>query len=55
VTPSDELLARLTRTSGALTEAIRGHSEASLSLRPDERSWYTTEVVCHLRHVEDDG
>lgn len=52
MTPS-ALVSRRTRTSDALTEAIRGHSEASLSRRPDERSWCAREVVCHLRDVDE--
>ena len=51
--PREERLARIARTSGELTDAIRGADGALLVRRPAPRSWAPTEVICHLRDNEE--
>ena len=49
----EERLSRLGRTPGELERAIAGRSEAELGRRPDATNWSATEIVCHLRDVEE--
>ena len=51
--PLEVRLARLSRTADELAEAIRGRSSAVLSRRPDAANWSATEIVCHLRDIEE--
>jgi hypothetical protein len=51
--PLDERLARMARTPDELAVAIRGRSDAVLSRRPDGKNWAATEVICHLRDVDE--
>ena len=51
--PREQRMHRLTRTADELTAAIKGQSDAVLSRRPDAKNWAATEVVCHLRDVEE--
>jgi hypothetical protein len=46
-------LGRLAQTPGELEEAISDKANTALSQRPDARSWAATEIVCHLRDVEE--
>src|SRR5882672_981039 len=51
--PLERRLARLAGTADELTEAIRNRSAAQLARRPDAASWSATEIICHLRDVEE--
>jgi hypothetical protein len=51
--PLERRLARLARTPDELTEAIRSRSAAQLARRPEAASWSATEIICHLRDVEE--
>ena len=51
--PRPQRLARLARTPDELAEALRARSAAQLSRRPDAANWSATEIVCHLRDVEE--
>jgi hypothetical protein len=51
--PLQRRLARLAGTPDELTEAIRNRSAADLARRPDATSWSATEIICHLRDVEE--
>ena len=51
--PLGQRLARMERTADDLAAVIRGVSDAMLSRRPDENNWAATEIVCHLRDVEE--
>jgi DinB superfamily len=51
--PREERLARIARTPGELTDAIRGADGALLVRRPAPKSWAPTEVICHLRDNEE--
>ena len=51
--PLPERLARLERTPDDLLAAVGGRSEADLSRRPNPGSWSATDVVCHLRDIEE--
>jgi hypothetical protein len=51
--PREQRLARLAHTPDELLAAIRGHSDATLSRRPDATNWAAKEVVCHLRDAEE--
>lgn len=51
--PLDQRLARLTRMPDDLAAATRGRSAAELSRRPDGKNWSATEVLCHLRDIEE--
>jgi hypothetical protein len=50
---SDALLSRLERTPGEVARTISDTRAAALASRPDPRSWSATEIVCHLRDVEE--
>ena len=51
--PLEPRLQRMERTPDEIETAIRGHSDAALSRRPDARSWAAKEVLCHLRDIEE--
>ena len=51
--PLERRLARLARTPDELAEEVRTRSVDVLSRRPDASSWSATEIVCHLRDVEE--
>jgi hypothetical protein len=51
--PLDARLGRLEATPGEIERAIAGRSDDELGRRPDARSWSVTEIVCHLRDVEE--
>jgi DinB superfamily len=51
--PLERRLARLARTADELTEAIRNRSAGQLARRPEAASWSATEIICHLRDVEE--
>ena len=51
--PIADRMKRLTRTADELAAAIRGRDDATLSRRPDGKSWAAKEVVCHLRDIEE--
>lgn len=51
--PREEQLARMRRAPDDLAAATKGQSEAVLTKRPDEKSWAATEVICHLRDIEE--
>ena len=46
-------LERLRTTPDDLATETRGRSDAALARRPDGRNWSPTEIVCHLRDVEE--
>ena len=49
----DDLLARLSLTPEIVATAVRGIDDAHLRRRPAERAWSPTEIVCHLRDVDE--
>ena len=49
----DERLKRLARTPDDLATAVAGLSAAELARRPDSQSWSPTEIICHLRDIEE--
>src|SRR5437867_13315377 len=51
--PVEQRLARLARTPEELGEAFRTRSADVLARRPDASNWSATEIVCHLREVEE--
>ncbi|HEX9419568.1 MAG TPA: DinB family protein [Methylomirabilota bacterium] len=51
--PLEQRLARLARTPDELDEAFRTRSADVLARRPDASNWSATEIVCHLRDVEE--
>lgn len=50
--PRSVRLARLGRTADDLAAALRGVDRATLTRRPDAKSWAPIEVLCHLRDSE---
>lgn len=46
-------LSRLDKTPGELDRAISGRTDRELSTRPGVNNWAATEIVCHLRDVEE--
>ncbi len=48
-----ERIERLERTPSQLAVAIEGYGVAELARRPDARNWCATEVICHLRDIEE--
>ena len=48
-----ERLARLEATPDEISTAFGDKEDAALSRRPEARSWSATEIVCHLRDVEE--
>ena len=51
--PLADRLARLRTTRDNLAAETRSRSESALARRPDGRNWSPTEIVCHLRDVEE--
>jgi DinB family protein len=51
--PREARFKRMERTADELAAAIRGQSAAALARRPDGKNWGATEVVCHLRDIEE--
>jgi hypothetical protein len=51
--PVAQRLGRMTKTADELAAAIQGHDDAALARRPDGGNWAATEVICHLRDVEE--
>ncbi len=51
--PLVDRLDRLTRTPSDLDSVVHGHSAADLARRPDAKSWSVTEILCHLRDIEE--
>lgn len=51
IPPIDELLMRLSARAEAIHQALSG-GEIDWSWRPSEADWSLTEVICHLRDVE---
>lgn len=51
--PLDQRLQRLARTPDDLATAIHGLSDVELARRPDAKNWSVTEIVCHLRDIEE--
>jgi len=51
--PREQRAQRLTPTADDLAAAIKGHSDAVLSRRPDAKNWAAKEIVCHLRDAEE--
>jgi len=49
----DSILGRLAETPRELAGALERKSERELSTRPDAENWSATEIVCHLRDVEE--
>jgi hypothetical protein len=49
----ERLLSRLQRTPGELTRLIAGTPATELARRPGPHSWSATEILCHLRDVEE--
>lgn len=49
----EQRLDRLRRTPDELGDAIHGQTDTTLSRRPEAGSWSATEVVCHLRDIEE--
>jgi len=49
----DSVLERLAKTPCELAGALDGRSERELSRRPDAENWSATEIICHLRDVEE--
>jgi hypothetical protein len=49
----EDLLARLGLTPETLAAALRGIDHERLRRRPAERAWSATEIVCHLRDVDE--
>jgi hypothetical protein len=52
-TPTAVRIARLKRTPDDLAAALKGHTDAELSRRPDPKNWAAKEVLCHLRDTEE--
>jgi hypothetical protein len=51
--PVADRLGRLRTTPDEVAGLLRGRDDATLARRPDARSWSATEIVCHLRDVEE--
>jgi hypothetical protein len=51
--PAGEPLRRLSLTLDELAAAVCEHDDGALARRPDDRNWSATEIVCHLRDVEE--
>jgi DinB superfamily len=48
-----ERLDRMRRTPDDVAAVLRDHPDESLTRRPAEAAWSATEIVCHLRDVEE--
>jgi hypothetical protein len=53
MTAVTDKLARLERTADDLAAAIEGVPAAALARRPDGTNWAPTEVICHVRDIEE--
>jgi DinB family protein len=51
--PLETRLERIGWTPDEIAAAIRGTTDAGLSRRPDGQNWSATEVICHLRDIEE--
>ena len=51
--PLEQSLRRLATTPDQLVAALAGCPDAALSRRPAPGSWAPTEIICHLRDVEE--
>ena len=51
--PRDAMMRRLAQTPAELERLIGGCNPALLSQRPEPKSWSATEILCHLRDVEE--
>jgi len=51
--PLDERLRRLARTPDDLAAVTHDRSDAELAGRPDPKNWSPTEILCHLRDIEE--
>src|SRR5713226_8405480 len=51
--PHARRLERLAATPGEITALVSGHAAVALARRPDATNWSPTEIVCHLRDVEE--
>jgi DinB family protein len=51
--PLSDRLARMTCTPDDLASAIDGAPEELLVRRPDAKNWAATEIICHLRDIEE--
>jgi hypothetical protein len=49
----EQRLERMARTADELEGAVKGHSDAALSRRPDPKNWSAKECICHLRDTEE--
>jgi hypothetical protein len=53
VPAADSIIGRLAQTPRELAGALEGRADHELSRRPDAQNWSATEIVCHLRDVEE--
>jgi hypothetical protein len=51
--PRETMLRRLAETPQDLERAIAGQGAPVLTRRPEPKSWSMTEILCHLRDVEE--
>jgi DinB family protein len=51
--PISVRLSRLERTPDELEKMIAERNAGDLAKRPDSKNWSPTEIVCHLRDVEE--
>ncbi len=51
--PRDAMLRRLAQTPDDLEHLIAGRDETTLARRPQPKEWSATEILCHLRDVEE--
>ena len=51
--PAARRVERLALTPGEVAAALAGREAAALARRPDSVNWSPTEIVCHLRDVEE--
>jgi len=51
--PRDQRLDRLARTPDDLNTLLSGRGPADIARRPDAKSWSATEIICHLRDIEE--
>lgn len=51
--PVGARLDRLRRTPAEIAGLLEGRDRAALARRPDAHSWSATEILCHLRDVEE--
>ena len=51
--PREAMVRRLEQTPAELKPRIAGREPAVISRRPEPKSWSATEILCHLRDVEE--